>query len=76
MYAAVMSISAKKADKQNKMISGGFHADGTIEVEVTLREQDVVISCTDHGVGIPPEKIPKLGEPFSQPKRKARVLAL
>ncbi|MDT2264040.1 ATP-binding protein [Paenibacillus larvae] len=76
MYAAVMSISAKKADKQNKMISGGFHADGTIEVEVTLREQDVVISCTDHGVGIPPEKSPNWESLFSQPKRKARVLAL
>lgn len=76
MYAAVMSISAKKADKQNKMISGGFHAYGTIEVEVTLREQDVVISCTDHGVGIPPEKIPKLGEPFFTTKEKGTGLGL
>lgn len=49
---------------------------GTIEVEVTLRKQDVVISCTDHGVGIPPEKIPKLGEPFFTTKEKSTGLGL
>lgn len=49
---------------------------GTIEVEVTMREQHVVIRCTDYGVGIPPEKIPKLGEPFFTTKEKGTGLGL
>jgi hypothetical protein len=40
-----MSISAKKADKQNKMISGGFHAeeDGLLRIAFQFAAFGMVI---------------------------------
>ncbi|WDL95433.1 ATP-binding protein [Alicyclobacillus sp. ALC3] len=50
---------------------------GTIDVEVTHSAvNEVLVRIRDQGVGIPPERIPKLGEPFYTTKEKGTGLGL
>ncbi|MDQ7782130.1 MAG: PAS domain S-box protein [Desulfomonilaceae bacterium] len=39
-------------------------AGGTIKVKTRIQEDQVILSVTDNGVGIPPEDIKKLAQPF------------
>lgn len=49
---------------------------GSITVKSELKEEHVQISIEDTGVGIPPEKLKKLGEPFYTTKKKGNGLGL
>lgn len=50
---------------------------GTIDVDVARTEDDeVLVQVRDQGVGIPEERIPKLGEPFYTTKEKGTGLGL
>lgn len=50
---------------------------GDIRIEVgKLNEDRVVIRFKDGGVGIPPDRVPKLGEPFYTTKEKGTGLGL
>ncbi|MFJ7847831.1 PAS domain S-box protein [Peribacillus sp. NPDC097206] len=49
---------------------------GEIRVTMELRERKVHISITDTGVGIPPNQLRKLGEPFFTTKKSGNGLGL
>ncbi|MFC4769428.1 PAS domain S-box protein [Effusibacillus consociatus] len=50
---------------------------GNIEIQVKLQDRNQVsIRFIDQGMGIPPERIPKLGEPFYTTKEKGTGLGL
>ncbi|MGD8191594.1 PAS domain S-box protein [Brevibacillus ginsengisoli] len=50
---------------------------GEISIQTTLRsDKQVLIRITDNGCGIPPELLPKLGEPFYTTKEKGTGLGL
>lgn len=49
---------------------------GTLTVEMTVDGDAVIICAVDNGCGIPPERIPKLGEPFYTTKEKGTGLGL
>jgi signal transduction histidine kinase len=57
----------------NNLLSNAIkfsYPDSTIEVNVDNRESEVVISVTDHGVGIPQDLIKRLFDPFSRTTRR------
>ncbi|WP_070119299.1 PAS domain-containing protein [Bacillus marinisedimentorum] len=49
---------------------------GEIFVKIAVKEEDVEISIQDTGVGIPPEKLKKIGEPFFTTKESGNGLGL
>lgn len=49
---------------------------GKIMVSIELKEGEVQISIEDTGVGIPPERLKKLGEPFYTTKKTGNGLGL
>ncbi|MFD1737073.1 PAS domain S-box protein [Bacillus salitolerans] len=49
---------------------------GTIYIEITQCEQNISISIMDNGIGIPKQRIGKLGEPFYSTKEKGTGLGL
>lgn len=49
---------------------------GNIKVAVELKDGEVQISIEDSGVGIPPERLKKLGEPFYTTKKTGNGLGL
>jgi PAS domain S-box-containing protein len=49
---------------------------GKIMVRIELKEGEVQISIEDTGVGIPPERLKKLGEPFYTTKKTGNGLGL
>ncbi|PLT35045.1 PAS domain S-box protein [Bacillus sp. V5-8f] len=49
---------------------------GTIDVAVQWKDGDVQISITDNGVGIPEDKLKRLGEPFYTTKKTGNGLGL
>jgi PAS domain S-box-containing protein len=49
---------------------------GVITIEVFREEQNIVFRFSDCGVGIPEERIPRLGEPFYTTKEKGTGLGL
>ena len=49
---------------------------GNIKVATELRDGEVQISIEDTGVGIPPERLKKLGEPFYTTKKTGNGLGL
>ena len=49
---------------------------GEIRINMELRERKVHISITDTGVGIPPNQLRKLGEPFFTTKKSGNGLGL
>lgn len=49
---------------------------GNLHVQIELKEKEVQISILDTGVGIPEEKIKRLGEPFFTTKKTGNGLGL
>ena len=49
---------------------------GNIKVSTELKDSEVQISIEDTGVGIPPERLKKLGEPFYTTKKTGNGLGL
>lgn len=49
---------------------------GDITVQARLKTNNVHISIQDTGIGIPPEKLKKIGEPFYTTKKKGNGLGL
>lgn len=49
---------------------------GEIKVTIELKEEKVHISISDTGVGIPPDQLRKLGEPFFTTKKSGNGLGL
>jgi two-component system, sporulation sensor kinase E len=49
---------------------------GQIEIEASCRGEEITFLFIDHGVGIPEERIPLLGEPFYTTKEKGTGLGL
>lgn len=49
---------------------------GVITIDVFRQEQDIVFRFSDRGIGIPEERIPRLGEPFYTTKEKGTGLGL
>ncbi len=50
--------------------------EGAIDVDWVIRNKTLTISIQDHGVGIPPDRLEKLGEPFFTLKEKGMGLGL
>ncbi|MBY0120408.1 PAS domain S-box protein [Bacillus sp. S/N-304-OC-R1] len=49
---------------------------GELQLSVSVKNETVYISILDSGVGIPPEKLNKIGEPFFTTKKKGNGLGL
>src|SRR5437899_2209264 len=48
---------------------------GQVRVALSAGERSAEISITDHGIGIPPDEIPKLGHPFVRGAGRANSFA-
>ncbi len=60
----------------NALDAVGSHDGGRIEVKVGRRDDRVTIAVADNGHGIPPEILPRLGEPFLTTKDPGAGLGL
>ncbi|HZG72792.1 MAG TPA: ATP-binding protein, partial [Chondromyces sp.] len=49
---------------------------GTIRIETSMKDGFVSMRVVDHGVGIPRDRLPRLGEPFFSNKEKGTGLGL
>ncbi|PFA68231.1 PAS domain-containing sensor histidine kinase [Bacillus sp. AFS015802] len=50
--------------------------EGDIDIDWKLRDQSVLIAIQDQGIGIPPDRLKRLGEPFFTLKEKGMGLGL